>query len=203
MPIQCICKNCGASFFASHSRIKSGRGRFCSVPCYRAVPLGIPQPNRTVLVPLSDGRFAIIDEADADRVLAHRWFVTIHGYAARTLSRDEGQKRLYLHRVVMDAQPGDEIDHRNRDRLDCRRENLRAVTHQQNLMNAGLSKASTSGYRGVSWDKSRGLWSAKITHHYRTINIGRFRTAVEAARAYDATALALSGSVAHLNFPDE
>ena len=40
-----------------------------------------------------------------------------------------------LHRFVLDAGPGDLIDHKNGNGLDCRRENLREATTAQNAQN--------------------------------------------------------------------
>jgi hypothetical protein len=44
---------------------------------------------------------------------------------------------------------------------------------------------NTSGYRGVSFDKHRGLWSCQITINSKSKYLGRFNTALDAAKAYD------------------
>jgi hypothetical protein len=66
-----------------------------------------------------------------------------------------------------------------------------------------LARSNTSGYRGVSWDKTNGRWEAKIGYQNKTYHLGRFDSAIEAARAYDAAAKELHGQFAHLNFPVE
>ena len=73
-----------------------------------------------------------------------------------------------------------QLDHINRDKDDNRIENLRISTmeglsdHQANHQNLGICKNNTSGYTGVSWDKSRQKWSAKIWFKDKCIYLGRF-----------------------------
>jgi hypothetical protein len=76
--------------------------------------------------------------------------------------------------------PPHEIDHVNRNRSDNRFANLRAVTHKQNMENLNLSKANTSGFRGVSW--AAGKWSAIITHFGERKVLGTFDD-IEQAKA--------------------
>jgi hypothetical protein len=99
----------------------------------------------------------------------------------------------------MQAPDGIEVDHENRNGLDCRRTNLRLATHRQNIMNTGLRPANTSGYKGVSWDKENQKWRASIRAYGRSYNLGRFSTKEEAARAYNEAASRLHGSFARLN----
>ena len=81
-------------------------------------------PNDTTIVPLSRGLVAIIDGADADRVLAHKWSAGWTGtrwYARRSIGTNGDYHHLYLHRFILDAPPGVRVDHENGDGLDCRR----------------------------------------------------------------------------------
>lgn len=86
---------------------------------------------------------------------------------------------LYVH----GRWPSDQLDHRNGDRSDNRLVNLRDATNKENHENFALSRGNTSGYRGVSWDKNRQKFTAKVVHHGKTINVGRFDTAEEAGAA--------------------
>lgn len=97
---------------------------------------------------------AIIDDEDAAIVAGRSCFLTGPGYAA---AKFDGQQR-YLHRVILDAQPGQEVDHINRDKLDNRRRNLRLVDHATNMANTSSRAGSTSRHRGVSWHKARRKW---------------------------------------------
>lgn len=75
------------------------------------------------------------------------------------------------------------VDHINGDRTDNRPCNLRDVPHVQNMRNQPLSRASTTGLTGVSFDKARGKFAAHITVHGRVKHLGRFATAEQAAAA--------------------
>lgn len=84
------------------------------------------------------------------------------------------------------AWPKNQLDHRNGVRDDNKLSNLRDATNKENHENFTLSRVNTTGHRGVSWDKSRQAYTAKVTHHGKTINIGRFDTADEAGAAASA-----------------
>lgn len=156
-----------------------------------------------VRVPLTQGKVALIDEADAERVLSRRWSATWSGdrwYAQTRI----GQRPVRMHRFLMDAQPGEVIDHRNGNGLDNRRvANLRRATQQQNLFNIGKSGGGTSRFKGVCWDKARNKWLAQIRSGGKSIRLGRFENEAEAAQAYDDAARLYHGEFARLNFPRE
>jgi hypothetical protein len=195
MPNQYICEQCGNSF-------RGWRGnpnRFCSRQCAhlswgRGRPV-IPQPDGSALVPLRDGRYARVSDEDAERVASLRW----HGAQGRYAGSGSHKSGTFMsmHRFILDCPPGSEPDHINGDPLDNRRENLRCASRAENTMNRGLSKANTSGFRGVY--PSKGRWCAKIKKHH----LGYFLSKEEAARAYDLAARAMFGDFAQLNFPDD
>lgn len=85
--------------------------------------------------------------------------------------------------------------------MDNRRENLRVCTQAQNIRNRNkLRKAKTSKFKGVSWDKRRGLWLARIgTGNGKLKNLGRFKTEEAAARAYNESALIIDPRFYNLN----
>lgn len=76
---------------------------------------------------------AIIDIDDIHIVEAHRWTQNNNGYI-RTF---ENTHPLYLHRMLLGFPEGYDVDHINRNKLDNRRANLRAVTHVFNCSNRG------------------------------------------------------------------
>jgi hypothetical protein len=91
------------------------------------------------------------------------------------------------------------VDHINRDPSDNRIENLRAADWSSNQHNRAISKKNTSGFKGVTWDKSRGLYMAAIRYKGGNKNgktLGRFKTAEEAHEAYKAAALKYHGEFA-------
>lgn len=155
-------------------------------------------------IPLTRGYVAIVDDEDYERVAARKWRVVVgrwHVRAHRT-QKVRGQKfAVIMARFIMDAPPGTEVDHVNGDTLDNRRCNLRVCSSSQNKYNRAATVANTSGFKGVSFHKSRGKWQAGIKRDKEKHWLGYFQSAEEAARAYDAAALRLHGEFAHLNFP--
>ena len=69
-------------------------------------------------------------------------------------------------------------------------------------MNRGASKNSTSKYKGVSWDESRGKWAAQISVDCKSKRLGRFKSEEEAAKTYNKAASELHGEYAFLNEVD-
>lgn len=150
-------------------------------------------------------KFATVDAIDFDWLNQWRWHFR-DGYAARTqvFTRVNGKQpseKIWMHRLINKTPKGMETDHINRDRLDNRRENLRAVTKRQNAMNRNMRVDNKSGYIGVCWDKDRNKWVASLSTNDKTIHLGRYEDIVEAAKAYDQAAEKHYGEYAHLNFP--
>lgn len=95
-----------------------------------------------------------------------------------------GNKNVLLHRIIAYLFLGlniedktQEIDHINCIRNDNRIENLRIVTHQQNMLN----KTNTKGYH---FRKDRNKWRAVIKINKKQIYLGLFDTEEEASQAY-------------------
>jgi hypothetical protein len=99
------------------------------------------------------------------------------------------------------ANPGQLVDHWNRDGLDNRRCNLRIANYSQNAANSGPSVRNTSGYKGVTFSRRADKWQAGIQVNGKFQFLGHWATREDAARAYDAAATKFFGEFAHLNFP--
>jgi hypothetical protein len=186
---------------------------------------------------LSD-KVTIVDDEDYDKVMSAigeraKWYYWTQQSKPSKLSGREAQFREYatsgcrrksIHRVVMDAPKGMDVDHINGNGLDNRKENLRICTRSQNCMNQRLKSHSVSGYKGVQHQpiqrqkrtsRRTGVIEVreyKLSKPYRAyvgdgkggqISLGYYATAEEAARARDKKALELHGEYAYLNFPDE
>jgi hypothetical protein len=82
-------------------------------------------------------------------------------------------------------------------------ENLRICTHTQNLKNQGIRCDSTSGYKGVSWNKQRKKFEAYIMENYKKIHLGFFDIADDAANVYNSAAIKYFGEFAKLNIIKE
>lgn len=144
---------------------------------------------------------AIVDDADAD-LASSKWYVKKRGYVYRFTGRVKNEKE-YLHRIVLTRKIGrvplrtELTDHRDRNKLNNSRENLRIATRAQNATNS-KARASKSGFRGVSLHAS-GLWSCRIRTPGKVVSLGYFDEPAVAAVAYDAAAVALHGEFATTN----
>lgn len=134
---------------------------------------------------------AIIDAADAHLTI-HRWHLN-GGYARRQVPRPGGSPQtVWLHRAILGLTPGDGVqaDHIDRDPLNCRRANLRIVTHAENQQNCASKPGSSSRYRGVGWHKTGGKWTARARLNGIQHYLGLFDDEEEAAAAVSAWRLA-------------
>lgn len=91
------------------------------------------------------------------------------------------------------------IDHKDRNRLNNQRGNLRVATRSQNGANSNISSNNTSGFKGVCWVTKDQKWKASIQFHSRRLHLGYFDSPIEAAKAYNRAAVRLFGEFASLN----
>jgi hypothetical protein len=111
----------------------------------------------------------------------------------------EKRYAVYLHRLLLEPPKGLEVDHINGNPLDNRRENLRLATRAQNNYNQVSGRKNTSGFKGVCWDKKRGMWKAQIRANGINYNIGHYHTPEEAHEAYKLKAVELHGEYANFS----
>jgi hypothetical protein len=166
----------------------------------RTVP---PEPTDESVryIPLTKGRYAIIDAADYERVAQYKWCTFGSGERLYACRNCKG-KMIFLHRFLTNAPKGKVVDHIDGNGLNDRRENLRVCTHRQNSHNARpFGKASR--FKGVWWNRIKKMWEVRIRYRGRSTWIGLFRDEIEAARAYDRKAYECFGEYAYLNFPHE
>ena len=153
-------------------------------------------------VPLTKGKFAMVDDEDFDEVSRHNW--TFDPICDGKAKRKEGGKTILMHRQIMNCPDDLDIDHKNRDGLDNRKDNLRFCSQSMNMANTKKrSNARTSSYKGVCWYPKYNKWCAVLGFRKKRNFLGYFINEIEAAQAYDNKAREKFGEFARLNFPKE
>jgi len=159
-------------------------------------------------IQLTQGQVVLVDDEDFELLNQWKWFA-IKGqntfYAARHVKNKNKQTTIFLHRFIMNTtDPKIEIDHKDRNGLNCQKYNLRECDHAQNNQNKGLGKNNKTGYKGVSLCKDtfrRKKYTARIRVGNKYLSLGHFLTPENAAYAYDVAAIKYFGDFAFLNFP--
>lgn len=153
-----------------------------------------------VTIPIG-GFWILLNIEDVWRVMEHNWYPSSKGDYLQ--STQDGQMVL-LHRFIIEAGPSDYVDHRNGNRWDCRRKNLRLATATENARNARAQTNCSSPYKGVSLveRKSGPRYRVGIQVDGRPKYLGIFLSETQAARAYDAAARKHFGEFAWVNFND-
>jgi len=164
----------------------------------------------SVRIPLSQGKFALVDDADAEEMCRYKWSAVkrvrksgaVVWYAARSMWCDGSFSFVYMHRLIAGTKGSEQVDHWDGDGLNNHRLNLRKCTPSQNSVNRKSKPGSTSCYKGVHWNTARRKWRASISKDKKYCYIGYFKSEVDAAMAYDAVAIQAHGDFAVLNFPE-
>lgn len=148
--------------------------------------------------------YTLVDDSDYAMLTRHRWY-SYRGhntiYVQRKQVVDDKCTMPKMHRVIMNAPRGMQVDHRDGNGLNNQRYNLRLCTGQENARSRRLNKNNTSGYKGVHWSYQRMKWLAIISYNGKKIYLGGFFCIVRAAKAYDKKAVELFREFARLNFP--
>lgn len=139
----------------------------------------------------------LVSAEDAERVLGHTWYVNKDGYAQTMVER----RPVLMHRMLCGTPKGLETDHRDRNKLNNTRSNLRVATKGENGANRQKSARSKNRFKGVRWSKFINRWFAECVKNGVEHQSRACRSEEEAARAYDELAKKHHGEFAWLNFP--
>lgn len=149
------------------------------------------------------GGSVLVSPPDYRLAKVYRWRVNKDGYAGVWVYDAQAKRgrSLLLHRLVCRVADDVLVDHKNRDRLDATRENLRPATPSGNSANrAKIRKGTSSRYRGVTLHAATGKWQAGAKQFDTFHHCGLFESEEAAARAYDKKARELWGDFAACNF---
>lgn len=190
-PFRC-CKKCGAV----ENRKITNRD-----DCPRKVEVKL---RKTMEVPLTQGMVALVDKQDYKEVMKYKWYVDKKrkvSYASHTFldPLTKTQKKVTMHRFIMDTPKGMHTDHINGNGLDNRRSNLRICTASQNRHNVGVISTNTSGYKGVVYHPQTKLkWLAQICFNGKNIYLGVYPTKELAYEAYCKACIKYHGEFSRL-----
>ncbi|MCK9461460.1 MAG: HNH endonuclease [Proteobacteria bacterium] len=193
----CTIKNCGEKYLArgycaNHYKQAVYHGKIVAIHTKHRpaiiegeiakIPLGINAKDGYAIV---DKEFAWLDK--------HKWSLST-GYAVGNI---DGKTCVKMNRLIMGFPIDMEVDHRDMDRLNNTKNNLRVCTRTENMRNASHNRNSAVPYKGISI--SRCGFLSRIQVDKKQIFLGYFKTALEAAKAYDNAATELHGEFARLN----
>lgn len=132
----------------------------------------------TKMIALRNGGITLVDDADAEWLTRYSWAGYTMRSGLRYATTSDLGERVYMHRLIVGAAPGMEVDHRNGDGLDNQRVNLREVTHAQNLQNRHRGYGRT-GERNVTVLPS-GRFFVKLEIEGKPLCFGTYDTLAEA-----------------------
>lgn len=147
---------------------------------------------------LAQGYVAFVDDEDYEKASRIKWSPQVDKngrvYARSNYDAVGNRKRWYLHRFILGVTDAKiDVDHRDRNGLNCQRRNLRTATRTLNNGNATLRADNRSGHKGVCWSTRDGEWMAYITFNKKRIYLGRFSNLARAVKARNKKSLELFG----------
>lgn len=124
-----------------------------------------------------------VDDIDIPAYMSMSWYLDARGYLVHQRRNKDGTfSTIKFHRFILAPPPDMVVDHKNRDKLDNRRCNLRIVRQGQNCMNSPTRKDNNTGYKGVK--KSWNRFIARIRFNGVRYFLGSYATPEEAHAAY-------------------
>lgn len=150
---------------------------------------------------LTKNKVTIVDDDDFDWLNQWKWHFNT-GYASRSISRDNKRFGIQMHRLIMSAKIGQNIDHIDRNKLNNSRKNLRFASDIENACNvAKIKKICSSKYKGVHYRNDRCSKNWMVTVKFNGVRYygGSYNTEIEAAMAYNIFAKKIQGNFSFLN----
>ena len=154
-------------------------------PKYRKSRPLLVQPKDRGLIPLTQGKVAVVDKESVELLNQWNWHAIKikNTWYARSRDKETG-KTIGMHHIV--AGITGMIDHKDGNGLNNRRRNLRATDHRGNAFNTPVTKRNKLGIKGVCPASSGSGFRAHFGKRY----LGTFHTSKEAHDAYRSAASA-------------
>lgn len=179
---RCSC-DCGNQIVVSRGNLKSGTTQSCgclhkertSQAHSKATAFDLSGPYG-IGYAVNNGEPFFFDKEDYDKIASYSWFVSDQGYI---MTRNKDGRLIRMHRLITDYD--DDVDHKDRNRVDNRKSNLRPTNKQLNGINRGCNQNNVLGVKGVS--KIKGRFYARIMKDGKQISLGGFATLEEAHKA--------------------
>jgi hypothetical protein len=157
-------------------------------------------------IKLTQGQVAIVDDEDFERVNKYKWYAYYDKRGKTWYSRrhvkNTHNSTISMHRFIMNDPKGFQVDHKNHNTLDNRKENLRKCTHQENCFNRRKQSNCTTEFIGVSFCKDRQKYLAAVEYNGKTIRLGYYTNPIDAAAVRDKKVKEVFKEYAVPNFPD-
>lgn len=193
----CIC-DCGKTTTVAGTNLMGNLTKSCG--CYNAERRHVQKNTKSIQWIVEEeitrgitnsGKEFIIDTDDFEKVKNYCWYISSQGYVCAN-SRNGNSKRLNIHRIVMDAKKGDLVDHKNWNKLDNRKSNLRLASKSQNNTNIKLKSNNTTGYPGITMNKS-GSYVVRISQNGTRIYLGTYKNFEDAVKVRRSAEIELHG----------
>jgi len=147
----------------------------------------------------------LVDDEDYAELRLFAWrLLPGKGYVVRSVWSNGKSTLEYLHRRIMNAPKGMDVDHRDISAFNNQKSNLRLATRSQNMANSPR-QSGHSKYKGVSKLNRPNLkkpWLSYIRVDYKMYYNGYYETEAEAAHVYNQFAEQIFGEFAYLNVID-
>jgi hypothetical protein len=145
-------------------------------------------------------KVVVVDDEDYPLLSRYAWSLDHKGYAKTSAFGTT----VKIHRMILNAPKDALVDHKDRDKLNNRKANLRLCDNAFNQANTDKrefikGKPTSSKYKGVHWRKDMDKWIARLSYMNKRIHLGSFDSEEEAALAYNEKALEVWGEYANLN----
>jgi hypothetical protein len=186
---KCLC-DCGKNVIVHNLSPSQSCG--CSWLKKKSKPNSFRVEGAVAWFKVSNGVEFCIDSEDTPKIEKYHWNLS-EGYICTTVT---GGKRIRLHNLIMEKKEGLLIDHKDRNTLNNRKENLRYATSTENIWNAFSHHKKT---KGVSYHKPSKKWWARITAHRKVYSLGLYKEIEDAIRAYDEACIRLHPTFALTN----